>query len=151
MFPSRELWLHSRSNDGNGKGDLVQSARESVAGGIRDILVAPSAKSSTPIARFGAGWTCTKRALHAVASARSGAATGHDSNGNECAAEKDIENDCKECEETLASKTASQDNGEDGVYNADSALAMTISCRVAINMGRNVDSPSLQLPFAILE
>lgn len=117
-----QVWLYLRSNDGNSKADLVQTASESVAGSICDVLVATSAKSSTSIAGFITGCSVAKRTPHVVASARSGSIACHNSNGNECAAKEDIEDNCEECEEALSSKTARQDNGEDGVYNANSTL-----------------------------
>jgi hypothetical protein len=70
------------------------------------------------------GIAISKWAVDRVSSALLGSVACQHGDGDEASSEQKVDNDGDECEKGLASETARENDGEDGVYNTDTRDAL---------------------------
>jgi len=110
------------SNDGYCEADLVELACETNAGGVRNIIASANTKA-VPAKGMAVGISASKGGVNRVSSALLSSGARQDGDGDKSGCEEEVHNNGDECEEGLASETAREDDGEDGVYDTDTRHA----------------------------
>lgn len=114
---TRACVVYLRSNDRNGEACLVETAGSAVAGLVSELVAVTGSKAIFAKALASFSVAATERSVD-NAGAAVDAITSEDGNGNESAAEGNIENHAQEGKDADAAEAWSEDDSQDGVYNA---------------------------------